>query len=74
MKKRIGLIAACAAGLIATTTPYTPADASGGLGIGIKHVLLISVDGMHAVDFQNCRVSGVLLPEPCAAWPPGSIT
>ena len=22
----------------------------------IRHVLLISVDGMHAVDFRNCRL------------------
>jgi len=62
LKKRIGLIAACAAGLIATTTPYAPADESGGVGSGsIKHVLLISIDGFHAVDFQNCSkgISGV---------------
>ena len=61
MKKRIGLIAACAAGLIATTTPYARA-ASGGVGSGsIKHVLLISVDGLHALDYLNC-VSGGYCP------------
>jgi predicted AlkP superfamily pyrophosphatase or phosphodiesterase len=59
LKKRIGLIAACAAGLIATSTPYAPADESGGLGSGnIKHVLLLSIDGFHAVDLQNC-VKGI---------------
>ena len=61
MKKRIGLIAACAASLIATTTPYAHA-ASGGVGSGsIKHVLLISVDGLHALDYLNC-VSGGYCP------------
>ena len=31
------------------------------VGIGIKHVLLISIDGMHALDFINCAqgISGV---------------
>ena len=30
-------------------------------GKGIKHVLLISIDGMHAVDYLNCKngVTGV---------------
>jgi hypothetical protein len=59
LKKRIGLIAACAAGLIATSTPYAPASTSGGLGSGkIKHVLLISVDGLHALDYLNCTSGG----------------
>ena len=40
-------------------------------GDRIRHVLLISIDGMHALDFANC-VSGVerrpaLLPEPRGA-------
>ena len=26
-----------------------------------KHVLLINIDGMHAVDFQNCRRNGSCL-------------
>jgi Type I phosphodiesterase / nucleotide pyrophosphatase len=62
LKKRIGLIAACAAGLIAASTPYAPADDSHGQGPGtIKHVLLISIDGFHALDLQNCAkgISGV---------------
>jgi hypothetical protein len=33
----------------------TPAGATGALGSGpVQHVLLISIDGMHAVDFANC--------------------
>lgn len=52
MKKTRGLIAACAAGLIAASGGLASA---GGLGSGsIQHVLLISIDGLHAVDFQNC--------------------
>ena len=38
------------------------ADGDGGFGgSGIKRVLLISIDGMHAVDFINCAagISGV---------------
>jgi Type I phosphodiesterase / nucleotide pyrophosphatase len=38
------------------------AEADGGFGgDGIKHVLLISIDGMHALDFINCAqgISGV---------------
>ena len=41
-----------------------PAQADGDLGFGgdsIKRVLLISIDGMHALDFINCAegISGV---------------
>ncbi len=39
--------------LIAATAP-APASAQGSESTSIKHVLLISVDGMHAVDFLNC--------------------
>ena len=61
MKKRIGLMGACAAALLAAT-PYAPASASGGVGSGkFKHVLLISVDGLHALDYLNC-VSGGYCP------------
>jgi predicted AlkP superfamily pyrophosphatase or phosphodiesterase len=39
---------------IASSTVGTAADA-GSVGSGkIKHVLLLSIDGMHAVDFYNC--------------------
>jgi predicted AlkP superfamily pyrophosphatase or phosphodiesterase len=51
------------AGLLAVSAGLPePADATGGLGSnGIKQVLLISIDGMHAVDFINCAqgVDGV---------------
>jgi hypothetical protein len=49
------------AGLLAVSAGV-PAQANGGLGDrGIKHVLLISIDGMHALDFINCAagISGV---------------
>src|ERR1700761_1505684 len=51
------------AGLLAASAGLSvPADADFGYGgSGIKHVLLISIDGMHAVDFLNCSqgISGV---------------
>ena len=51
------------AGLLAASAGL-PAYADGDWGFGgngIKHVLLISIDGMHAVDFINCSqgISGV---------------
>ena len=39
--------------LIAATAP-APASAQSSESASIQHVLLISVDGMHAVDFLNC--------------------
>jgi hypothetical protein len=33
-------------------------DGDGGRDLEIKHVLLISIDGMHAVDFENCVAAG----------------
>jgi Type I phosphodiesterase / nucleotide pyrophosphatase len=51
------------AGLLAVSAGLpTLADAAEGFdGDGIKHVLLISIDGMHALDFINCAggISGV---------------
>ncbi len=48
------LAASLSLGLIASTTP-APAHANDDEGHShIKHVLLISIDGMHAVDFENC--------------------
>jgi arylsulfatase A-like enzyme len=32
--------------------------AADGEGMGGRHVLLISIDGMHAVDFENCAANG----------------
>jgi Type I phosphodiesterase / nucleotide pyrophosphatase len=45
-------------GLIGTTLPITAYanDELGGVH-KIKHVLLISIDGMHAVDYENCVAS-----------------
>ena len=49
------------AGLLAVSTGLPAhADGDGGFGGGtVKRVLLISIDGMHAVDFINCSgISG----------------
>ena len=38
----------------------------------VKHVLLLSIDGMHAVDFYNCShgIAGANSGEPyCPTWP-----
>jgi Type I phosphodiesterase / nucleotide pyrophosphatase len=55
MKTNRLLSAAMAAALtLMSSTPGIAADAKA-LGSGtIKHVLLLSIDGMHAVDFYNC--------------------
>ena len=57
MKQRI-LAVALSLGLIGLAIP-APVRANDGLGEGrsIKHVLLISIDGMHAVDYENCVAS-----------------
>src|SRR6516165_10882109 len=50
------------AGLLAASTGRPAhADEGRGFGNGIKRVLLISIDGMHALDFINCAggISGV---------------
>ena len=53
MKQRL-LAIALSAGLMSTTLP-APARANDEFGKGeIKRVLLVSIDGMHAVDFINC--------------------
>jgi len=48
--------------LLLTNLPYTSAappnhNVGGDDRKGIEHVLLISIDGMHAVDYQNCVAS-----------------
>jgi hypothetical protein len=58
MRKRFPLVAVIAATLVLA------AGASGNGGTddsSIKHVLLISIDGMHALDFKNCAhgIAGV---------------
>jgi len=57
LKQRL-LAVALSLGLIGTTLP-APVRAKDGLGAGntTKHVLLISIDGMHAVDYENCVAS-----------------
>jgi Type I phosphodiesterase / nucleotide pyrophosphatase len=55
--KRIALAAICALLLVAQPTPYVharPRPNGQGYGHSIQHVLLISIDGMHAVDLINC--------------------
>ena len=56
-----------------------PAEAHPRRSGKIKHVLLLSIDGMHAVDFYNCaqRDSGrerreSILPEPGGVEPDGN--
>jgi Type I phosphodiesterase / nucleotide pyrophosphatase len=55
MKKiRVFALAVAVALTLGLLTHRTAAD-SGALGSGkIKHVVLLSIDGMHAVDFYNC--------------------
>jgi len=57
LKQRL-LAVALSIGLIGTTLP-APVRANDEFGDGhkVKHVLLISIDGMHAVDYENCVAS-----------------
>ena len=48
IKPSAPLLAALALGISA----QVPADDDGGKGS--RHVLLISIDGMHALDYENC--------------------
>jgi hypothetical protein len=57
-----GRSAVLGAGLLAVSAGLSAHATDGGLGsAGIKRVLLISIDGMHALDFINCSqgISGV---------------
>jgi Type I phosphodiesterase / nucleotide pyrophosphatase len=58
---RLVLAAAIAAVALASSTRGIAADRSSAGWGHIKHVLLLSIDGMHAVDFYNCSrgVAGV---------------
>jgi len=48
----------CAAGAcLLATTVHADSDAALGSGHPVKHVLLISVDGLHALDLSNYVVS-----------------
>jgi Type I phosphodiesterase / nucleotide pyrophosphatase len=57
LKERI-LAITLSLGLVGASVP-SPARANNELGAGhtISHVLLISIDGMHAVDYENCVAS-----------------
>jgi predicted AlkP superfamily pyrophosphatase or phosphodiesterase len=62
---RIGLLAGAfvlsaipALRLSAHPGPGQDDDSKRGSDRDIRHVLLISIDGMHAVDFANCMASG----------------
>jgi hypothetical protein len=62
MQKILGSAALGTALLTGWASPQVQAVSRGDLGEGgIRHVLLISIDGMHAVDFANCSngVAGV---------------
>ena len=62
MRKFLASTALGAAILMAWAAPEARADSRDGFGEGaIRHVLLISIDGMHALDFINCAqgISGV---------------
>jgi hypothetical protein len=50
----LALAAVAAALVLASSTPGMAADASTAGSGSIAHVLLLSIDGMHAVDFYNC--------------------
>jgi hypothetical protein len=39
---------------VLAATPAVPDDDLGHRGRGGRHILLISIDGMHALDFQKC--------------------
>jgi Type I phosphodiesterase / nucleotide pyrophosphatase len=58
---RLVLTAAIAAVALASSTRGIAADGSSAGWGHIKHVLLLSIDGMHAVDFYNCSrgIAGV---------------
>jgi Type I phosphodiesterase / nucleotide pyrophosphatase len=52
-------LAVCAAACTATVALAQPAaDTGGGRALLRQHVLLISIDGMHAVDLKSCMASG----------------
>jgi hypothetical protein len=68
--RKVAAVACSLLLLAAVTTPGVhagpPQNGVGGVGNVIRHVLLISIDGMHAVDFINCAqgISGVNGGEP----------
>jgi hypothetical protein len=62
MNRIKAVLAVFTAAVMAISLTQTLAADSSGLGSGkIKHVLLLSIDGMHAVDYYNCShgITGV---------------
>ncbi len=59
--KTIGLVAVGALAVAAGVSAPALAGSIGSAGNGVQRVLLISIDGMHALDFENCSkgMSGV---------------
>jgi hypothetical protein len=57
LKSRLPIFALCLVLLSAFHPLSTRANKESSHGKKIKHVLLISIDGMHAVDYQNCLAS-----------------
>jgi hypothetical protein len=52
--KRLVLAGVAGAAMLGSWAPKAAADTDRGGSKHIKHVLLLSIDGMHAVDFYNC--------------------
>ena len=57
MSNRLATTAAMALSLAAVMAPHANAQQFNSPS-GIRHVLLISIDGMHSLDYQNCVNSG----------------
>jgi len=57
LKLRFAILALSLALLCTLQPSSTRANDEPGQGHKIKHVLLISIDGMHAVDYENCVAS-----------------
>jgi hypothetical protein len=59
--KRLVLAGAATAAALVLATLGIAADGGTGRSAKVKHVLLLSIDGMHAVDFYNCShgIAGV---------------
>lgn len=55
MNTRVRILAGVVAGFTLSSSTYSMAADIGTVGTErVKHVLLLSIDGMHAVDFYNC--------------------
>jgi hypothetical protein len=54
MKANVLVLAGTALAIALASTQGTAAQTNTASSVKIKHVLLLSIDGMHAVDFYNC--------------------